>query len=363
MAIDYKIKKSLLPSSHYHYSSSGYVDLADVAEAHDSNLPSLDLTSYYDEMKFASKTSMNNSWIKTVGEQFKYGTAQTAPTFILKGTMPLFKLFHSITTPIDISDTPTTLTWNRTQGIKIGDTNYPASSFRGGVVPNAIIVELQGGGGGGGGTIYGVVQWTNGSGGGGGAHAVAVLDLSASSGTWKIWVGGGGAGAAGGASAHTGSGGGTTMITGDGGTVRAFGGYGGAANNFQVDNISGKGGTASASGSYVHSLLLTDGAVGGFTDTNDGKGGGISEATAHAFSNSSYNYKNINNKVFTAKSGGSKKGTAGGGGASRSANGANAKSGNGNNGSSGSGGSGAEQLGLSSNSGGNGGAGFIYFYY
>lgn len=370
MATGYKIYKNLLPESHQYYTTDDEtIDLEAVAEAYDTNFPWVDwsLNYYKSGMKFSAKqtTMTQEGWIKTIGNnQYKTGSS-TSANFILKGTLPTFrKCFHThgVTWEDGGTLTQVDIKWSKSS-LKIGDSTYDSYDFRGGVIPNSIIVELQAGGGGGGGTIWALGK--DASGGGGGAHAVAVITFDSAHSNWKFYVGGGGAGASGGSDAHTASMGLATSIRCvdvDNVSLLVNGGYGGSGHDYSNTNTS-KGGsvsTGTANGEYINILLSCNGADGGSNVAGDS----VEAGTAYALPGSTYKSNNNNYKTYLKMNGGGGNSGSGGGGASRSGvGGASGKNGNGSDGGTGGGGGGGERRVASNSGGGNGGNGFIKFYY
>lgn len=245
----------------------------------------------------------------------------------------------------------------------IGSTEFPASSFRDGIVPKIITIEFCGGGGGGG----GAGGADSGCGGGGSGTVIVTLSLDSFSypSLGRIYIGAGGAGGYGGVDAdHNGKDGKDSAIY-------------GFREGDEIDADAGTGGSQSSPGYHLNSYVRESAMVLNYLikdfmiDWNGGRGG---SAKSSGDGTTSYSFDLTNNQVeknsgiFTvstsAKSGGSGK-YGGGGGASALGNGG--KGGDayesGGSGGYGGGGGGGAFAWLDGKNGGAGGPGFAYFYY
>ena len=288
--------------------ASGYqingVDLDDLCEAKlssgnsalttDPNSSTTMMNYYNNNEHFGNRYSRANtdSWAKTIQLPF-YGKGYPFKV-IQKGCLPTQTKFAELTSAGNFSISKTD------SALNIGSTSYPASSFRGGVVPKYIGVMFCGGGGGAGGfgadegDKNGYTVTPGGAGSGGGVQFV-VVNTSL---LYQITIGsGGGAGGEGSCDSRpsngsSGGAGGDSILWFQGGSVYAGGGKGGnpgrgSSGSHPEQSTGGYSSNTNYDGELDSSEIVivrsVTGGVGGSPGRNIA-GGGCS-ATSFSFSN------------------------------------------------------------------------------
>lgn len=329
----------------------------------------LSVTPYFAGGTIGSLSYQPELWVNTHVLPYSFSGGGTI-TAVRAGFKPQFTGDTSIYFSGNSTPSHTLIVRREATTISFGSTSFNASYFKDRVLPNRLILWLQGGGGGGGGDF--------GAGGGGGGFLYIILDTSRTNGQFEITTGSGGAGGAGGGvfgGMTAGNAGGTSSVLWkpDSGSplviANAFGGGGGAAQG----GAGGTGGGADfpaglnvfyyryySTSTPSGDLTGETGGVGVIAGTGTNGGGFILGTTLHATHNPD-DRTGINSKSTGSRSGGlGQKG--GGGGASRLRSGANGGVVFGA-GSSAVGGAGGGGGGNGFGAGGAGGPGTYEFYY
>lgn len=345
--MSYEIVKKALPKYHSLYeNSNSSVDLSDVCGNYGELTPSLSIPGYNPEIKFSSRLTSRQKWIKTLSSNFN--SSNTSGEFILKGTFPTFSRDPFVfSTPGNYSIKRDQNTLKIISNSESYTLTLNKEDFSDNVIPSSFIFALVGGGAGGNGS-EGIFNQTDGAGGGGGAIFVGIFEFNDSINEYSVIVGKGGAG---GAKNSKGKDGGlSSIISNTLHSVTAFGGKAGSGNS------GGTGGSYSVVGDTFFTLGAKNGAKGGGPHSS----GSSRETFRCNLFPSQLSYAQIpsNYTDIDKANGGSSAFNKGGGGGASIEDGGDGGTGDGNDGLGGSGGGGA-----GGGTGGNGGDGIFAIWY
>lgn len=346
--MSYEIVKKALPKYHSLYeNSSSSVDLSEVCGNYGELTPSLSIPGYDPEIKFSSRLTSQQKWIKTLSSNFN--SSNTSGEFILKGTFPTF-----LADPISYMFEPGSYLIQRdknaltiTSESDNNTTTYTKDYFRDNVIPSSFIFTIVGGGAGGDGS-RGAINQTDGAGGGGGAVFVGIFEFNDNVNRYIVTVGSGGAGGARGSKGK--DGGLSSIIANNLHSVIAFGG------KASIGDSGGSGGSYSVVGDTFFTLGAKNGAKGGGPHLS---GGSRETFRCNLFPGQlSYAQVEGNYLDMTKANGGISAYNKGGGGGASFDDGGDGGKDNGYKGNLGSGGGGA-----GGGTGGNGGNGLFMLLY